>query len=151
MRDLHPFEQRDLDEFNYSRDANFRLRWNTMKQRWAIWVKLEGNSHPAARDLTGVAEYWSGEGWHLFFRTWESDSKEYLPIDQRLWNYLDRCDTRYDRHFFNENFMTEEEERATINKEIADIAADQASYTHNMDNPIFGMYGGGGDWRHRIR
>lgn len=153
--EIHPEFQKRLDYYNESRNVSspFFVKWNERKQRWVIYVDLRDNSNPEATPerLDSITEWDSERGKVVKFATYQLEDGTFMPLDDRLFAYLDSCDTRYDKHDYDQRFESEEDRQKKVDKIVEAISADQASYTHNFDNPIFGFGHGGGDWRWRIR
>lgn len=159
--------QRTLDDYNDSvgGTARIELCWHPEKERWQIFaVVVGGNSHPDHRpdDVKKLYKAFpdgSGRYGVLLF-TWcdrnaRGDDIGYLPLDQRVIDALVYCDTRRDKHHFDNTFTAAEDAKDLDEKKrIRAIAGAGAEYYKGYDNLSISMNPttkAGGSWRHRIR
>jgi hypothetical protein len=153
MQYVDPDFRRKLDQFNDSQGgpSSVEVCWDPKRNRWTVYaIPVDYGHHPLAKNWVTpklLRPFLDGSGRQgVFLFTWQSETGEYLPLDDRLFTTLHWADSFSDKHHF-EKTIEEPEARREIagEKERRNLAAVAREYWWNLG--IVSNASGKGNWR----
>jgi hypothetical protein len=120
--------------------------------RWEIWIALTDSTHPDAKNERMKTDRWNTDRqcWMRKLQTYETEDKEYAPLDWGLITGLEMADTRRNRRFYEEHVHNVwEAELEAAERTRMNTWAGVANYYEKHNNVIVGRHFNSG-WRHGV-
>jgi len=120
--------------------------------RWEIWIELQPSTHKDATNELAETDKWNTDRqcWMRRLQAYETEDKEYAPLDWGLIIGLEMADTRRNRRFYEEHIEDAwEEELEAADRKRASLWKGVANYYKNFNNVSVGQYVNSG-WRQGV-